>query len=439
MSAPPQVKALNCSSCGAPLTIRAFQHTLSVVCGNCLSVLDAKDPDLRVLQQFQERQRVAPLIPLGTRGKIRGDLYEVTGFQVRTITVDGVEYSWSEYLLFNPYKGFRYLTEYQGHWNDVITLRNLPETDTSAPRPRARLLGETYQHFQTATAETTFVLGEFPWQVKVGEQVQVMDFISPPRILSRESTEGETTWSLGEYMTAAQVWQTFQLPGEPPVARGVFANQPSPYKGKVGSLWALWGVLTLLVVLVGLVAYTFMGQKEVFRQRYSFSPRAGGEASFVTNVFELKGRPSNVEVKVTTNLSNNWAYFSFALINADTGAAYDFGREVSYYFGYDSDGSWTEGGPSDSAVIPTVPAGRYYLRVEPEMEAGALGMEYELVVRRDVPSLSFLFIAGGLLLIPALWTTVRAVIFSQRRWAESDYASTESSDSGDDGDNGDDD
>jgi hypothetical protein len=148
----------------------------------------------------------------------------------------------------------------------------------------------------------------------------------------------------------------------------------------------------------------------------------------VTDVFELKGRPSNVEVKVSTDLSNNWAYFQFALISEDTGQAFDFGREVSHYFGRDSDGAWTEGGPSDSATIPTVPAGRYYLRIEPEMDAGAASMGYQVVVRRDVPSLGFLFIAAGLLLIPPIFTTVRAVVFSQRRWAESDYASTDSGD-----------
>ena len=41
------------------------------------------------------------------------------GFERRTIHVDGMAYSWHEYVLFNPFKGFRYLTEYNGHWNDV--------------------------------------------------------------------------------------------------------------------------------------------------------------------------------------------------------------------------------------------------------------------------------------------------------------------------------
>src|SRR2546427_9594594 len=45
----------------------------------------------------------------------------------------------------------------------------------------------------------------------------------------------------------------------------------------------------------------------LFRSTYSFSPINPGEASFVTPVFELKGHPSNVELSIRTDLSNNWA------------------------------------------------------------------------------------------------------------------------------------
>ena len=92
MSAPhtPQVKALNCPSCGAPLTIRGMGHSLTVVCESCLSVLDAKDPNFQVLQKFEAQERIQPEIPLGTRGKWHNAVYEAIGFQRRGITVDGV-------------------------------------------------------------------------------------------------------------------------------------------------------------------------------------------------------------------------------------------------------------------------------------------------------------------------------------------------------------
>ncbi len=92
--------------------------------------------------------------------------------------------------------------------------------------------GKTYLAFDSMTASTVYVLGEFPWRVRVGDSVACQDFVAPPSMLSSESTGGEITWSRAEYMTGSQVWQAFKLPGSPPPAYGIFANQPSPYGGK---------------------------------------------------------------------------------------------------------------------------------------------------------------------------------------------------------------
>lgn len=410
----PIAKALNCPNCGAALTLRASGHTLTVVCANCSSILDAKDPNLQVLQQFAERERVQPLIPLGTRGKWRGDVYEIIGFQVRSVTDAGAIYSWHEYLIFNPYKGFRYLTQYNGHWNDVKTVQAIPETTSVGGKEAARLLGRTYVHFQTASAETTYVMGEFPWQVRVGELVAVTDYVAPPFMLSSETTESETTWSLGEYIDGALVWQSFRLPGGPPGAVGIFANQPSPYKGSVKWAWVYCLVLLLLLANLVLLTSSFAGQEQVYSNQYRFT--AGQiDPSFVTPTFDLKGRPADVEISIHTNLRYNWAYFNFALINESTGQAYNFSREVSYYPG-------DEGSPNSSVLIPTVPGGSYFLRVEPEMDSSSRTrgnfMSYDLTVRRDVPNVTFYWLAGLLLVIPPAFLSLRAAGFEKARWQE---------------------
>ncbi len=433
-----QAKGLNCPNCGAALTIRSGEHALSVVCVQCLAVLDAKDPNFQVLQTFAEKERVRPLIPLGTRGKLHGDAYEVIGLQVRGILVDGMPYSWHEYLLYNPFQGFRYLTQYEGHWNDVKTVKAVPAAASKGGKPARALLGRTYVHFQTAEAETLFVMGEFPWQVRVGEKAKVEDYVAPPLMLSGETTAGETVWSLGEYTPGARVWEAFQLPGAPSRPVGPFANQPSPYKGKPGQMWALCGILLMMLATAAFLVAALTGREEVFRQSYTYLTPPRVDTAFVTPVFELKGRPSNVELAIRTDLQNNWAYFQFALINEATGQAHDFGREVSYYFGREGGSSWREGRPGDSALIPTVPAGRYYLRVEPEMDSQRRGgMTYELQVRRDVPAYSFFGIALGLLLLPPVLVSLQAAAFERRRWQESDYASSSSDDSDSDADAGD--
>jgi hypothetical protein len=428
---PPAVKGarqLNCPNCGGLIEVRGMQHTRSAVCAQCLTIIDPSTPELRIIQQFETRVRERALIPLGTRGKLHGTPYEVIGFQVRVIVVDSVEYSWQEYLLFNPYKGFRYLTHYQGHWNDVITIKGLPQITKSGGKKAAKYLGATYRHFQTSLARTAFVLGEFPWQVKVGESVEVNDYVAPPQMLSSEVSAGEVNWSLGTYLTGRQVWDIFKPPGAPPQPQGVFANQPSPHTGKVRDSWTTFMLLLLAwAVLLALFAFS-ASNREVFRQTFTYFPERAGEQSFVSDFFDLGGRTANVEVELRTDLNNNWAYFNLALINDQTGQGFDFGRQVSYYHGRDSDGNWSEGSARDSVVVPRVPAGRYYLRIEPETDPNdwktsqTSSIRYEVVVKRDVPSLFWFWVALPFLLIPPLFRTFRSASYEQRRWAESDYA-----------------
>ena len=75
-------KALECPNCGGSVELRTMGRSLSAVCGNCLSVIDTSNPSLKILGQFNEQLRVEPMIPLGRRGKIRGDEFETLTFWV---------------------------------------------------------------------------------------------------------------------------------------------------------------------------------------------------------------------------------------------------------------------------------------------------------------------------------------------------------------------
>jgi hypothetical protein len=419
---PVPARSFTCPNCGATVTVRFLGRSINVVCGSCRTLLDANDPNARILQQFQDAtDREKSLIPLGSIGTWRGTRYEVAGFQKREIRVEGVSYSWGEYLLFNPYKGFRYLTEYNGHWNDATPVTGIPVIGITGTEYQ----GRTYRHFQTATARTTFVLGEFPWQVREGDRVSVTDYVSPPYVLSSEAIGKEITWTLGEYVTGGAVWKAFELPGRPPTPIGIYLNQPGPLGASWEGIWRSFAML-ILAVLAVLIGNEVLAQKaEAFRNTYTF--RAMGdraESSFVTPEFSLTGRVSDVEIRTETNASNQWIYLNYALINSETGQAFDLGREISYYSGSDSDGDWSEGKKDDDVLVPTVPAGRYFLRVEPESDFGVGNITYTVTVTRDVPAMSLYLIALGALLLPPLLVLWRTFSFEQLRWAESDHPKT---------------
>jgi hypothetical protein len=93
-------KVFSCPSCGASIALRALGQTISVACSACGSIIDATNSDYQILSKAAKALRIQPVIPLGTRGRLKGVLWEVIGFMERC-DQSGL-YKWGEYLLFNP-------------------------------------------------------------------------------------------------------------------------------------------------------------------------------------------------------------------------------------------------------------------------------------------------------------------------------------------------
>jgi len=245
----------------------------------------------------------------------------------------------------------------------------------------------------------------------------------------------EVTWSLGTYTTGAEIWSGFSLPGDPPRAEGVFANQPSPHEGRPRRMWRQAGVFLILAVLVWFAHVAMAREKQELNQTFAYDPRTIEDASLVTSVFELDGRPSATTIETATNLDNQWMDVGYALINDDTGQTYEFAAQVSYYHGFEAGESWAEGSPRESVTLSSVPPGRYFLRIEPEAERSGRPVRYTVRVIRDVPTWTWLAGAIFLLVVPPMLMTLRAAGFEQLRWRESDHgtakASSGDTDSGD--------
>jgi hypothetical protein len=159
-------------------------------------------------------------------------------------------------------------------------------------------------------------------------------------------------------------------------------------------------------------------ERTVYQSDFVFSS-SDTEKSRVTDIFEVPGELSNVEIHLQASLDNHWAYFDVALIDADTDRAFDIGQELSFYHGVDDGEYWSEGTSFESIYVPQVPSGRYYLRLEPETDVTPLPLN--VVVRRDVPLLRLPLIALLLLLLPPLLVWIRWRIFEQARWMDSDH------------------
>jgi len=423
----PQASSLSCPSCGAAILLRTQGWSSTVVCASCTSLLDAADPNLAILQRHANAGTVTPNLPLGSRGTWGGAPWDVVGFQQVTIRVEDVDFSWEEYVCFNPYRGFMYLSEYRGHWNVIEKLRRRPNVQMGT-RPTAKLGGVTYRHFQTARAMTTFALGEFPWELRLGDTIVAKDYVAPPYMLSAESSDAETTWSRGTYTPSDVIRKAFNVDSHWMKPVGTFANQPNPYSAFSKSVGKSLGVLVLALAAMLLLNMVSAANDKVFEQSFTFVRADSTAAAIVTEPFDLKGRPSRLEVDVNASVSNDWLFFTLSLINEQTGETREFSEQVSYYYGRDQDGNWSEGDRSESVHLSAVPPGRYFLRIEPEGgEASVPSVAYSVRVIRDVPSFLFYLFAALALVVPGLLALMPSATFESRRWSESDYAPDTSS------------
>jgi hypothetical protein len=253
--APRQITALQvaCPQCGGQLTLVAPDKTERVSCPNCLSLLDVNQGNLKFLQTLQPSE-YHPLIPLGKAGTLGGVEYAVIGFMARSVTIEGTDYFWTEYLLYHFRAGFRWLVHSDRHWNFV---RPISAGAVRATRTVARYDGRNFKIFQRARATVRHVLGEFYWKVTIGEEVDSADYIAPPDILSVEATPAsaggpaarEISYSLGTYVPHATIEQAFGV-NNLPRGFGVAPNQPSPVDGRVYLWWLGFGLLLVLLDLL---------------------------------------------------------------------------------------------------------------------------------------------------------------------------------------------
>jgi hypothetical protein len=419
-----RTEAMPCPECGGVIETRASGATMSLVCGHCGTLVDLAGGGNRAVvgQKISASQKLErPRLPLGQRGTLRGVEWEIIGALRRRDAYS----QWDEFLLYNPWRGFVWLTEWAGHWNLV---RRVLES----PVPAGNTLhfhNTTYRLFSREATSVVQVAGEFYWRVRVGEKATVADFVAPPRILSSETYEdlNETTWSAGEYLSAKDLNEAFnlELTGTP---TGIFANQPNPWTRRWPTLkkYALWAVLILLGIQI--VSLSGATRRVVLEQPFTYQkPEAGAAASpLVTPSFELKGKQSPARISARAAVSNAWLGLDADLVNETTGQTYPAPVTVEYYHGYD-DGYWTQGKQNAATDLPAVPPGRYHLALTPEADPSVQSMPFQVRIERGgVFWSNFVFCLLGIIIWP-VWALFRHHAFEAKRWSQSDYSPHSSS------------
>ena len=425
-------EAMRCPNCGGPLSLIAPDKAERVTCPNCNSLLDIYQGNLKYLHTLvltdADRNFV---LPIGAQGTFKDDLkFRIIGAMARSVTIEGIKYFWHEYLLYNPAIGFRWLVHSDNHWNFVEPVNPAEVTTWGevGPGATATYNGRTFKIFQDAIAVVEYVKGEFYWRVEQGEKVRATDYVSPPLMLSCEATSAEINWSVGVYLTREEVEKAFGVK-DLPKPWSVAPNQP--FKGSFYYTWGALPLLALVVMAIFLIPLTGLTRAVLPSQQIVLPPMQNPQTAQTafSQPFEIKPN-ANVRITAAAPVSNSFADLDVDLINEQSQEVESVNIPIEYYFGTDSDGSWTEGSRTQDAPLSSLPGGKYTLRVEGTWQDWQKEMPVTVKVEQNVNRGVNFWCAFIALLIVPVFGVIRKWSFEGSRWKDSMF--TTSSDDDDD-------
>ena len=366
----PEIKAINCTSCGGTLDVLGGHRVKSLTCGYCGSVMD-RHAGFQTVQQYRKRRkrRLDTPLSIGMKATLKGVSFTIIGM-IEYVSHQSGEgwketYRWASFQLYSPTHGYCWLTWNMGHYFFSYRTRDLPTPVVPEPAgmpfmPRAPISfnDQKFEVFESYHAEISYVEGELTWIAKLGDKIRVVEAIAPPRMFSYEQTKNELEYSIGEYMDAEKVGAAFGITQQM-APFGVHPAQPFnggrllPALAKVGPIFAF-------IALLGLIFVFIAGDgREIARY---------GETSTSTKSLVLPFNIVNpnqlIKLELSAPITNNWAYYDVTINDAVTDEpVLALGKEVSFYEGRDSDGYWSEGSKRGTALFKVPAAGDYEIEI----------------------------------------------------------------------------
>jgi hypothetical protein len=421
--------AMGCPNCGGPLALVAPDKAERVTCPNCDSLLDVNQGNLSFLKTLNSTNADKNFVlPIGAEGTFKDDVkFKIIGAVVRSVDIEGLTYYWHEYLLYNPSIGFRWLVHSDNHWNFVepVNPAEVTASDQVFAGGTAGYNGRTFKVFQDANAMVRWVKGEFYWRVEQGEMVRATDYVAAPLMLSKEATKNEVNWSLGVYMTNAEIEKAFGI-SDLPKPWSVAPNQP--FTGRFYYTWGLLPLLLLLGVAIFMIPVAGL-TNTVLSQEVDLPPMTNATTAQIafSQPFEIKAN-RNIRISASAPVSNSFAELDVDLVNDQSQEVESVNIPIEYYFGSDSDGSWTEGSKDQDATLSSLPAGKYTLRVEGTWQDWQKNMPITVKVEQNVNrGVNFLCAFIVLLIVPVLGL-FRKITFESSRWKDSMFTTSSSDD-----------
>lgn len=360
-----KARTINCKGCGAPINLFGGHKIESVICSSCGSCLDCYE-DYKVIAKYKNLKRPRLPLKMGMSGKIKNIEFIVTGIVMNEEIDEDGRYVSVEYQLYSPTHGYAWLVRDDNfNYSFMREVKDLPNIIVGVPEKNGVKFKVKDMQFtvkESGNENIFYVEGELTWVAKLHDSSKYTTAICSPYIYEITKSHNELEFSFGEFISAEEVYKTFNIPGTPIKSKGKHLAAPPTPVNKARSSIKIFAIISFLIMLAILI---FGGGKRIFNEKIATSQCKEG----VVKEFYIQKPGSLMKFKLHCPLSNAWTYFEVT-VSKDGHDYFTIGKEISYYHGYSGGESWSEGSKSTSAYFRLPEQGMYELHISAEGKSG---------------------------------------------------------------------
>ena len=204
--------SIKCTSCAAPLQIRAGANVSTLTCEYCHSVLDLND-EYKVLAKFNNVKRPDSRFKMGMTGKIKGVEWTIIGW-ISYKTAEFPPETWHEFFLYSPLYGYAWLVE---EGKQLSFSKRVRDFDLNGwMQDKEKTLFYKKGHYLLAEEPydvyIEYVEGEMSWVAKFGDIIRCWDYNGVSgKSLSIEKNSNEVEICLNEKLNPKYIYQSFGI------------------------------------------------------------------------------------------------------------------------------------------------------------------------------------------------------------------------------------